>query len=121
MWGWRVAFWLSAVVVLIGYYVRTKITDAPIFLAAQQQADQETATGFSAVEVLKRYPRGVFTAMGLHFRENIMCYLGGRLLLHLPQGARRGEYHGDLGVAAGRAHRALTGWLALSNADLARS
>ncbi|WP_280352950.1 MFS transporter [Nocardia otitidiscaviarum] len=74
-WGWRVAFWLSAVVVLIGYYIRTKITDAPIFLAAQQQAEQEKATGFSAVEVMKRYPRGVFTAMGLRFGENIMYYL----------------------------------------------
>ncbi|MFI6871650.1 MFS transporter [Nocardia sp. NPDC050406] len=74
-WGWRVAFWLSAVVVLVGYYVRTKITDAPIFLAAQQQAEQEKAAGFSAVEVLKRYPRGVFTAMGLRFGENILYYL----------------------------------------------
>ncbi|WP_306358470.1 MULTISPECIES: MFS transporter [unclassified Nocardia] len=74
-WGWRVAFWLSAVVVLIGYYIRTKITDAPIFLAAQQQSEQEKATGFSAVEVMKRYPRGVFTAMGLRFGENIMYYL----------------------------------------------
>ena len=27
------------------------------------------------VEVLKRYPRGVFTAMGLRFAENIMYYL----------------------------------------------
>ena len=26
-------------------------------------------------EVLKRYPRGVFTAMGLRFAENIMYYL----------------------------------------------
>jgi MFS family permease len=25
-WGWRVAFWLSAVIVLIGYYIRTKVT-----------------------------------------------------------------------------------------------
>ncbi|MFE7720564.1 MFS transporter [Nocardia rhizosphaerihabitans] len=74
-WGWRVAFWLSAVVVLIGYYVRTKITDAPIFLATQQAAEHAKATGFSAVEVLKRYPRGVFTAMGLRFGENIMYYL----------------------------------------------
>ncbi|WP_330181530.1 MHS family MFS transporter [Nocardia sp. NBC_01503] len=74
-WGWRVAFWLSAVVVLIGYYVRTKITDAPIFLAAQQLAEQEKATSFSAIEVLKRYPRGVFTAMGLRFGENILYYL----------------------------------------------
>ncbi|QLY27542.1 MHS family MFS transporter [Nocardia huaxiensis] len=74
-WGWRVAFWLSAVVVLIGYYVRTKITDAPIFVAAQQLAEQEKAASFSAVEVLKRYPRGVFTAMGLRLGENIFYYL----------------------------------------------
>ena len=74
-WGWRVAFWLSAVVVLIGYYIRTKVTDAPIFLATQQEAEQIKATSFSVVEVLKRYPRGVFTAMGLRFGENIMYYL----------------------------------------------
>ncbi|MEC3957555.1 MFS transporter [Nocardia sp. CDC153] len=74
-WGWRVAFWLSAVVVLIGYYVRTKIADAPIFVAAQQLAEKEKAASISALEVLKRYPRGVFTAMGLRFGENIMYYL----------------------------------------------
>ena len=74
-WGWRVAFWLSAVVVLIGYYIRTKVTDAPIFVAAQQEAERIKATSFSVVEVLKRYPRGVFTAMGLRFGENIMYYL----------------------------------------------
>ncbi|KAA0116849.1 MFS transporter [Mycolicibacterium sp. P9-22] len=74
-WGWRVAFWLSAVVVLIGYYIRTKVTDAPIFVAAQQEAEQIKATSFSVKEVLLRYPRGVFTAMGLRFGENIMYYL----------------------------------------------
>jgi metabolite-proton symporter len=74
-WGWRVAFWLSAVVVLVGYYIRTKVTDAPIFVEAQQEAERIKATSFSVVEVLKRYPRGVFTAMGLRFGENIMYYL----------------------------------------------
>jgi metabolite-proton symporter len=74
-WGWRVAFWLSAVVVLVGYYIRTKVTDAPIFVAAQQEAERIKATSLSVVEVLKRYPRGVFTAMGLRFGENIMYYL----------------------------------------------
>ena len=74
-WGWRVAFWLSAVVVLIGYYIRTKVTDAPIFVEAQQEAERIKATSYSVVEVLKRYPRGVFTAMGLRFGENIMYYL----------------------------------------------
>ena len=74
-WGWRVAFWLSAVVVLVGYYIRTKVTDAPIFVEAQQEAERLKATSLSVVEVLKRYPRGVFTAMGLRFGENIMYYL----------------------------------------------
>ncbi|MEV6061348.1 MFS transporter [Nocardia asteroides] len=74
-WGWRVAFWLSAVVVLVGYYVRTKVSDAPIFLAAQQHREQAKASSFSVFEVLRRYPRGVFTAMGLRFGENIMYYL----------------------------------------------
>ena len=74
-WGWRIAFFLSAIVVLIGYYVRTKVSDAPIFVAAQQEIKRVKAVSFGVVEVLKRYPRGVFTAMGLRFAENIMYYL----------------------------------------------
>ncbi len=74
-WGWRIAFWLSAVVVLIGYYIRTKISDAPIFVAAQQEVERAKAVSYGVVEVLKRYPRGVFTAMGLRFAENVMYYL----------------------------------------------
>jgi len=74
-WGWRVAFWLSAVVVLVGYYIRTKVTDAPIFLEAQQEVERVKAVSYGVVEVLKRYPRGVFTAMGLRLAENIMYYL----------------------------------------------
>ncbi|OBI86635.1 MFS transporter [Mycobacterium sp. 1245805.9] len=74
-WGWRVAFWLSAAVVLIGYYIRTKVTDAPIFLEAQREVDRTKARQLGAIEVLKRYPRGVFTAMGLRLGENTMYYL----------------------------------------------
>ncbi|WP_085256087.1 MFS transporter [Mycobacterium saskatchewanense] len=74
-WGWRVAFWLSAVVVLIGYYIRTKVTDAPIFVAARRQAEELNRGHLGAIEVLKRYPRGILTAMGLRFGENTMYYL----------------------------------------------
>jgi MFS family permease len=78
-WGWRVGFWLSAIVVLIGYYIRTKVTDAPIFLEAQkhvlQAREASEARSFGVVEVLKRYPRGVFTAMGMRLAENTMYYL----------------------------------------------
>jgi MFS family permease len=73
-WGWRVAFWLSAIVVLVGYYIRTKVTDAPIFMEARRELEHTKAIPFGVVEVLKRYPRGVFTAMGLRFGENAMYY-----------------------------------------------
>ena len=73
-WGWLIAFWLSVVIVAVGYYIRTKITDAPIFVEAQEQEEIEGAR-YGVFEVLKRYPRGVITAMGLRFAENIMYYL----------------------------------------------
>jgi MFS family permease len=106
-WGWRVAFWLSAVVVLIGYYIRTKVADAPIFLEAQQQPEHSKATRFGVVEVLKRYPRGVFTAMGLRLGENTMYYLVVTFSITYPQSACAREHQGHLVVAAGRARRAL--------------
>ncbi len=74
-WGWRVAFWLSAVVVLIGYYIRTKVSDAPIFVDAQRQPGRSTTNRIGVLEVLRRYPRGVVTSMGLRMGENTMYYL----------------------------------------------
>ncbi|MFJ5861538.1 MFS transporter [Pseudarthrobacter sp. NPDC092439] len=73
-WGWRVAFWLSAVIVIIGYYIRTKVQDAPIFIEARKEVAVENK-GYGVAEVFRRYPRGVFTAMGLRFAENILYYL----------------------------------------------
>jgi metabolite-proton symporter len=74
-WGWRIGFWLSVVIVAIGYYVRTRITDAPIFVEAQKEAEGSEQARYGVLEVIKRYPRGVVTAMGLRFAENIMYYL----------------------------------------------
>ena len=74
-WGWRVAFWLSAVIVIVGYYIRTKVTEAPIFLEAQAESAKVKSTSYGVVEVMKRYPRGVFTAMGLRVAENIIYYV----------------------------------------------
>ncbi|AEG43681.1 MFS transporter [Isoptericola variabilis] len=74
-WGWRVAFWLSAVVVVVGYWIRTSISDAPIFEQAKAELEEGKARSYGVVEVVRRYPRGVVTGMGLRFAENIMYYL----------------------------------------------
>lgn len=74
-WGWRIGFWLSVVIVAIGYYIRTQVSDSPIFEAAKAKAQASEDAGFGPAEVFKRYPRGVFTAMGLRFGENIVYYM----------------------------------------------
>ena len=73
-WGWRIGFWLSAVIVLIGYYIRSRVEDAPIFHEAKKEVEEDNA-GYGVIEVFKRYPRGVFCAMGLRLIENIHYYL----------------------------------------------
>lgn len=74
-WGWRVGFWLSIIIVAIGYYIRTHVTDAAIFKEAQEEFVEEKKAGYGVGEVFRRYPRGVFGAMGLRFAENILYYV----------------------------------------------
>lgn len=73
-WGWRIGFWLSAIIVLIGWYIRTRVSDAPIFQEAQKEIHHDDKS-YGFFEVFKRYPRGVFCAMGLRLVENIHYYL----------------------------------------------
>lgn len=74
-WGWRVGFWLSVIIVAIGYYIRTRISDAPIFHEARKEIERNKASSYGVIEVFRRYPRGVFTAMGLRVAENILYYM----------------------------------------------
>ncbi|WJH24928.1 MFS transporter [Pseudarthrobacter defluvii] len=74
-WGWRVAFWLSAVIVFVGYYIRTNVSESRIFLEAKELVEKEQAVSYGVFEVLRKYPKGIFQAMGLRFAENIMYYL----------------------------------------------
>jgi MFS family permease len=74
-WGWRIAFWLSVVIVAVGYYIRTRIEDAPIFQEVKAEVAESKSKSYGVLEVLKRYPKGVLTAMGLRFAENVLYYL----------------------------------------------
>jgi MFS family permease len=74
-WGWRVAFWFSAVVVLIGYWVRTKVDDAPIFKEAQAAQAVDAKAQLGVVEVLRHHWRSVLVGIGARFAENILYYI----------------------------------------------
>lgn len=74
-WGWRVAFWLSVIVVGIGYYIRSRVDEAPIFLEAQAKAAAEKEKQLGAIEVVRYHWRFVLIGIGARFAENILYYL----------------------------------------------
>jgi metabolite-proton symporter len=74
-WGWRIPFLLSAVLVLIGLWIRLSVEESPVFKEAQARAAAEPADSMPIMQVLRRYPREVLTAMGARFAENVAYYI----------------------------------------------
>jgi metabolite-proton symporter len=76
-WGWRVPFLLSAVLVILGLWVRLSIEDSPVFkeTKAELAAKEETRGHLPIMEVIREYPREVLIAMGMRMAENISYYV----------------------------------------------
>jgi metabolite-proton symporter len=74
-WGWRIAFLASAVLVLLGYYIRTKIEDAPIYKEAMAKAAARHQEISPFKEVVRDHKRELLVAMGLRVAENIQYYM----------------------------------------------
>jgi metabolite-proton symporter len=72
-WGWRIPFLLSAVLVLVGLWVRLRIEESPLF--KQARAKQEPSEKIPFVEVITKYPREILTAMGARMAENVSYYI----------------------------------------------
>ena len=60
-WGWRVPFLLSAVLVGVGYYIRRRVEESPVFLAIAQRA-QRTHTPI-LVLFRKHFPVVILAAL----------------------------------------------------------
>ena len=74
-WGWRIPFLLSAVMVLIGLWVRLSLEDSPVFAEAKAEIEKSDSKHLPILEVVRRYPKEVFLAMGMRMAENISYYL----------------------------------------------
>ena len=76
-WGWRIPFLLSAVLVLIGLYVRMQLEESPVYKEAKEEIAQkaEGSRHMPLLEVIKTYPKEVFIAMGMRMAENISYYI----------------------------------------------
>ncbi|MER6583067.1 MFS transporter [Nonomuraea sp. NPDC001023] len=86
-WGWRVPFLLSGVLVVVGLWVRTRVTESPLF----SRVEKHGATArMPLVEVLRTHPRALLSAFTARigvdvafytFTAYIIVYLTGQLKL----------------------------------------
>ncbi|XVQ84900.1 MFS transporter [Microbispora siamensis] len=72
-WGWRIAFLLSGVLVLIGLWIRLTVAESPVFQEALER--QEPAPKAPIVGVLRNHWRDVLVAMGARMAENVSYYV----------------------------------------------
>ena len=63
-WGWRLPFWLSVVVVAIGYWVRRTLDETPVFKAEQKRQDvSKTPLAVLFRDYVSGIVRGVICAL----------------------------------------------------------
>ncbi|TAM02236.1 MAG: MFS transporter [Pusillimonas sp.] len=91
-WGWRVAFFLSAILVCIGLYTRLRIDETPLFKQNQKDSGHRRKK-LPLAEVLKNYKRETLVVMFYRIGENTVYYIFTIFLivyttdiLHLPKG-----------------------------------
>lgn len=67
-WGWRVAFLLSGLMVVVGMYIRLNVKETPEF-AAVKARNAETAIPF--MDMLRRFPGNVLKGMGARYIDGV--------------------------------------------------
>ena len=72
-WGWRVPFLLSAVLVVVGWYIRNRVSESRLFEQAAQEAG--TPPRLPAMEVIRERPKALLLGSGLRVGENISYYI----------------------------------------------
>jgi metabolite-proton symporter len=71
-WGWRVPFLLSGILVIVGWYIRNRVTESPMFEA---EIEAEAPPSTPAIDVFRERPRAVLLGAGLRVGENIVYYI----------------------------------------------
>jgi MFS family permease len=71
-WGWRVPFLISLLLLGLGLYIRTRISETPVF---QQTKRAGQALRIPALEAIRRYPRNFLVVVGARMAENALGYL----------------------------------------------
>ncbi|SMF73425.1 MFS transporter [Allosphingosinicella indica] len=72
-WGWRIPFLLSAALVVVGWYIRNRVSESATFEDALAEA--EAPPKLPAMDVIRERPRAVLFGAGIRWGENISYYI----------------------------------------------
>lgn len=71
-WGWRVPFLLGIVLTGLGFFIRMKVLESPVF---EQAKSARSAAKLPILEVLKTHRKSVILSMGARMAENACFYI----------------------------------------------
>ncbi|MEV4031623.1 MFS transporter [Streptomyces umbrinus] len=71
-WGWRIPFLASIVLVAIGMFIRTSVTETPAFSEVKKSGAE---VRMPIVEVVRRSPRSVLLATAAYIPNNVTTYI----------------------------------------------
>jgi MFS family permease len=71
-WGWRIPFLLSALLIVVGLWIRLTIQESPLFRELEEKGEKAKAP---VVEVVKRYPRSLAIATCARFGTDVAFYI----------------------------------------------
>ncbi|WP_338697793.1 MFS transporter [Bradyrhizobium sp. 26S5] len=71
-WGWRLPFLASFLLIVVGIFVRMRITETPVYTEAVVARGKVESN--PAMEALRRHPRNFFVVLGARMAENGLGY-----------------------------------------------
>jgi MFS family permease len=83
VWGWRIPFFLSAIMVVIGLWIRLGIAETPVF---RKVVEEERVERVPVLEVLKRQPKQVILSALLRMPEQAPGYIVGAFIFTYATG-----------------------------------
>jgi len=115
-WGWRLPFLASFLLILVGIYVRLRVTETPVFTEAVVATGKVEKN--PAMEALRHHPRNFLVVLGARMAENGLGYffpVFGLSYVITTLGVPRSEALSALMLAFSIELFAILGWAALSD------
>jgi MFS family permease len=71
-WGWRVPFLFSAVLVIVGLFIRLAVSESPEFARVR---DLQQRVRVPAVQAFRTHPKQIFLVAGIYLSQGVFAYI----------------------------------------------